>query len=63
MLSQRFPSDDPNPEGQALFLGVQTRFYVVFVAEGTFYDFARFGRLVFFAPTEFDVSRWAEYAA
>jgi hypothetical protein len=33
--------------------------YLVFVAEGTFCDFAKFWRLAFYGPTEFSASRWA----
>jgi hypothetical protein len=40
----------------------QVQAYLVFVAEGTFCDFAKFRRLVFYGLTEFDVPRWAEYA-
>jgi hypothetical protein len=36
--------------------------YVVFVAEGTFCDFAKFRRLAFYGPTEFIASRWARHA-
>ena len=36
--------------------------YVVFVAEGTFCDFAKFRRLAFCGPTKFSVSRWARHA-
>jgi len=35
------------------------QFYIVFVAEGTFCDFAKFWRLAFYGPTEFSASRWA----
>jgi hypothetical protein len=35
---------------------------VVFVAEGTFCDFAKFRRLTFCGPTEFEASRWAGHA-
>ena len=37
-------------------------YYVVFVAEGTFCDFAKFRRLAFYGPTEFIASRWARHA-
>jgi len=36
--------------------------YVVFVAEGTFCEFAIFGQLAFGGPTKFGVSRWAKHA-
>ena len=36
--------------------------YIVFVAEGTFCDFAKFRRLAFYGPTEFIASRWARHA-
>ena len=35
---------------------------LVFVAEGTFCDFAKFRRLAFYGPAEFGVSRWARHA-
>ena len=42
--------------------GSGTTAYVVFVAEGTFCDFAKFRRLAFYGPTEFIASRWARHA-